>query len=183
MKLSIDDLKSERQWRSATGLDQKRFAKLVLLVEVSYPILFGKTIQERQAECPDEPHLNTYTDLLFFTLFAVKSGLTYDLIGLVTGMDGSTAKRLQDLGLAVLQHTLAQAGYAPKRRFQSVEEFKTYFHKHSTLIIDATEQRTQRPTNTDYQKLMYSGKKKRTPSSRWFSLRRIVTFIMSVDAG
>lgn len=165
MKLSIDDLKNERQWRSATGLDQKRFAKLVLLVEEGYQGLFGKTIQQRQAECPEEPHLNTCTDLLFFTLFSLKSGLTYDLVGLVTGMDGSTAKCLQDLGLQVLQYTLVKNGYAPKRKFQSVEEFKVYFFKHSTIIIDATEQRTQRPGDTNYQKLMYSGKKKPTPSS------------------
>ena len=76
MRLSIDDLKNERQWRSATGLDQKRFDKLVLLVEDGYQTLFGKTIQERQAECPDQPRLSTCTDVLFFTLFSLKSGLT-----------------------------------------------------------------------------------------------------------
>lgn len=166
MKLSIDDLRNERQWRSATGLDQKRFAKLLLLVEQSYQDMFGQPIQERQAECPEVPHLNTYTDLLFFTLFSLKSGLTYDLIGVVTGMDGSTAKRLQDLGLSVLKHTLIKAGYAPKRSFRSPEEFQAYFQKHKTLILDATEQRTQRPTDMEYQKLMYSGKKKPTPSSQ-----------------
>lgn len=152
MKLSIDDLRNDRQWRSATGLDQKRFTKLVLLVESSYKTLFGKTIQHRQAECPDEPHLCTYTDLLFFTLFSLKSGLTYDLLGVVAGLDGSTAKRLQVVGVSVLQHTLTQAGYAPKRRFQSVEEFKMYFQKHHTLIIDGTDQRTQRPAHSEYQK-------------------------------
>lgn len=165
MKLSIDDLKNERQWRSATGLDQKRFAKLVALVENGYQTMFGKTIQERQAECPDEPHPSTCRDRLFFTLFSLKSGLTYDLVGLVTGMDGSTAQCLQNLGLEVLRYTLAKNGYAPKRKFRSVEEFKAHFFKHSTIIIDATEQRTQRPSDTDYQKLMYSGKKKPTPSS------------------
>ena len=165
MKLSIDDLRNERQWRSATGLDQKRFVKLCLLVEEAYHEMFGQTIQQRQAECSDEPHLSTYTDLLFFTLFTLKSGLTYDLLGVVTGMDGSTAKRLQELGLSILQYTLTKAGYAPKRRFHSVEEFKTYFDKHRTLIIDATEQRTQRPADADYQKQMFSGKKKHTPSN------------------
>ncbi len=55
MKLSIDDLRNERQWRSATGLDQKRFVKLVLLVEDGYQTLFGKTIQERQASALMNP--------------------------------------------------------------------------------------------------------------------------------
>ncbi|WP_460974139.1 hypothetical protein [Spirosoma migulaei] len=80
-------------------------------------------------------------------------------------MDGSSAKRNQDLGLAVLQQTLAVSGYAPKRNFRSPEEFQIYFQKHKTLIVDATEQRTQRPKSADYQELMYSGKKNPTPSS------------------
>ena len=74
-------------------------------------------------------------------------------------MDGSTAKCLQNLGLEVLQYTLVRNGYASKRKFRSVEAFKSYFFKHTTIIIDATEQRTQRPGDIDYQKLMYSGKK------------------------
>ncbi|QIP16907.1 hypothetical protein G8759_31850 [Spirosoma aureum] len=74
-------------------------------------------------------------------------------------MDGSSAKRNQDLGLAVLQQTLAISGYAPKRSFRSPEEFQIYFQKHKTLIVDATEQRTQCPKASGYKELMYSGKK------------------------
>lgn len=160
MKLSIDALKTDRQWRSATGLDQKRFVKLLALVEQSYEQIYGLTIQQRQAECPQEPALSTYTDLLLFTLFSFKSGLSFDLLGFTTGMDGSTAKRNQDIGKAVLDHALFQSGHAPKRSFASVEEFKEYFHKRGVMLIDATEQRTQRPGDPDYQKQMYSGKKK-----------------------
>ncbi len=177
MKLSITALKTDRQWRSATGLDQKRFAKLLIWVERSYEQIYGKTIQQRQAECPDEPALTTYTDLLLFTLFSFKSGLSYDLLGFTTGMEGSTAKRNQAIGQAVLQHALIESGHAPKRSFVSVEEFKDYFQKKGTILIDATEQRTQRPADSDYQKDMYSGKKKPIPSSQWFWLLRIVIFI------
>ena len=76
-------------------------------------------------------------------------------------MDGSTAKRNQDIGKAVLEYALVESGHAPKRSFASVEEFKTYFYKKGTILIDATEQRTQRPSDLEYQKQMYSGKKKR----------------------
>ncbi|RYF55186.1 MAG: hypothetical protein EOO39_38340, partial [Cytophagaceae bacterium] len=38
-----------------------------------------------------------------------------------------------------------------------IREFKAYFFKHSTIIIDATEQRTQRPGDVDYQKLINPG--------------------------
>lgn len=163
MKLSITDLKTDRQWRSATGLDSRRFHILLSFFEKSYQELFSQTLQERQSECPDQPHLNSYEDLLLFTLFSLKSGLTYDLLGLVTGMDGSTAKRSQGLGLTVLKHTLVSTGHAPKREFKSPEEFQDYFHKHKTVIIDATEQRTKRPGDREYQKQMYSEKKNHIP--------------------
>ena len=160
MNLSVTALKTDRQWRSATGLDQKRFAKLLTWVERAYEQIYGQTIQQRQAECPDQPTLSTYTDLLLFTLFSFKSGLSYDLLGFTTGMDGSTAKRNQDIGQAVLEHALIESGHAPKRSFASVEEFRVYFQKKGVILIDATEQRTQRPTDSDYQQDMYSGKKK-----------------------
>ena len=76
------------------------------------------------------------------------------------------AANRQDIGIAVLEQTFVSSGHAPKRGFTSVEEFKTYFSKKGTILIDATEQRTQRPANSDYQKQMYSGKKKPIPSSR-----------------
>lgn len=168
MNLSITALKTDRQWRSATGLDHKRFTKLLTWVEQSYEQIYGKTIQQRQADCPDKPALNTYSDLLLFTLFSFKSGLSYDLLGFTTGMDGSTAKRNQDIGQTVLEHALIQSGHAPKRSFASVEEFKDYFHQKGPILIDATEQRTQRPSDSDYQKDMYSGKKKPILSRQWF---------------
>ena len=160
MNLSITALKTDRQWRSATGLDQNRFAKLLIWFEQAYEQIYGKTIQQRQVECPEEPALNTYTDLLLFTLFSFKSGLSYDLLGFTTGMDGSTAKRNQDTGRTVLERALIRSGHAPKRSFGSVEEFRAYFYQKGTILIDATEQRTQRPTDSEYQKQLYSGKKK-----------------------
>jgi len=98
MNLSITNLKTDRQWRSATGLDQKRFAKLLVWFEQSYEQIYGRSFEERQAEYPGKPALSTYADLLLFTLFSFKSAgrpcrLPYDHLGFTTGMDGSTAKR------------------------------------------------------------------------------------------
>ena len=52
MKLSTDDLKNERQWRSSTGYDQSGFCKLIPLFERTYLKLFGKLLPERQADGP-----------------------------------------------------------------------------------------------------------------------------------
>ena len=123
-----------------------------------YPTL--KTIEERTSESPNSPSITKYDDLLFFTLFSLKSGLTYDLLGLVSGFDGSNAKRNQSMGIEVLKGALSKLGVLPKREFKNVEDFKTYFESSKTLILDVTEQRTQRPQEQEEQKDNYSGKKK-----------------------
>jgi hypothetical protein len=82
MKLKISDLKTERQWRAATGFDQARFEKLLALFTASYLHLYGKSVAHRQAEIEVTPSLTSVEELLFFTLFSLKAGLTYDLLGL-----------------------------------------------------------------------------------------------------
>ena len=163
MKISITDLKNERQWRSSTGYDEKRFLKLLTLFEQNYVKTFGKTLPQRQADGPKKSVIETVEDLLFFTLFSLKSGLTYDLLGLVTGMDGATAKRNQDTGITILKSMLYHHKFAPARSFDTPAEFEHYFRQYDTLIIDATEQPTQRPIDEYEQKNNYSGKKKDIP--------------------
>lgn len=164
MKITIADLKTERHWRSSTGYTKDQFYKLLTIFEKTYLAIFGKTLPERQAEGPKESLITSTEDLLFFTLFSLKSGLTYDLLGLVIGLDGSNAKRNQDTGIRVLKSVLYENGYAPSRSFDTVDEFTAFFHKHNTLIIDATEQPIQRPADQVQQKKTILERKKDTPS-------------------
>lgn len=163
MNISTANLKTERQWRSVTGMDKPRFDKLLLAFQAAYERHFGQTIEERQANNPQECVVTTYEELLLFTLFNFRADLVYDLLGFVSGFDGSNAKRTEDLGVTILQSTLLELNHTPKREFKTPEEFKEYFKKHTTLIIDGTEQRRQRPANNLAQKEAYSGKKKLTP--------------------
>jgi hypothetical protein len=160
MKITIADLKTERHWRSSTGYTKEQFFKLLTHFEKTYLAIFGKTLPERQAEGPKESLIKSTEELLFFTLFSLKSGLTYDLLGLVIGLDGSNAKRNQDTGISVLKSMLCEQGYAPARSFDTVDEFNTYFHKYDTLIIDATEQPIQRPADQVQQKKLFWKEKK-----------------------
>jgi hypothetical protein len=162
MKLDRQALKTERQWRAATGKTEAQFMALLWYFTRSYESMFGETIEERTSKSPNQPTLTSYEDLLFFTLFSIKSGLTYDLLGFVSGMDASNAKRNQTLGLEVLEQALVDSNNLPKRQFVSAEEFKAYFEKHKTLLFDATEHRTQRPSEEEAQIDNYSGKKKPT---------------------
>lgn len=166
MKISISDLKTDRQWRSSTGYDQKRFAKLLVVFEKKYQEIFGEKIEEIKSRSPKKSVIKNCEELLFFTLLSLKSGLTYDILGLVTGMDGATAKRNQELGILVLKTVFQETGDAPKREFKTVKEFESFFAQDETLIIDGTEQYIERPKNKDKQKKNYSGKKKLTRLKR-----------------
>jgi len=163
MKLKISDLKTERQWRAATGFDQARIEQLLGLFTSSYLHLHGESVAERQVDLEVTPSLTSEAELLFFTLFSLKAGLTYDLLGLVCGMETANAKRNQELGLCVLEQALATAGCLPKREFKDAAEFAAYLKNEPTLIFDGTEQRTQRPSHDAAQKEHYSGKKSATP--------------------
>jgi hypothetical protein len=166
MKLQISDLTTERQWRAAIGADQARFAKLLGLFTASYRELFGHSVAQRQADLEVTPSLQSEQELLFFTLFSLKAGLTYDVLGFVSGMDAGNAKRNQALGLQVLEQALRAAQCLPQRRFANAAEFAEYYQHEETLIFDGVEQRIQRPSDNEAQKDHYSGKKSATPSKQ-----------------
>ena len=163
MKLTIADIKDDRTWAAVTGLSKARFDKLAPLFRASYLQLHGKTVAQRQGALDLPPSLATEEDLLFFTLFSLKTGLTYDALGFVSGMDRANAKRNQTLGLQVLQHTLRQADCWPARSFAQAEEFAAYLQAEEKLIFDGLEQRTQRPPEHEAQAACYSGKKSVIP--------------------
>jgi hypothetical protein len=162
MKILSSDLKTERHWRSATGMDKDRFYKLLVGFEKSYLLEYGQRLSERLVKNKRGYCIHNEEELLLFTLISLKSGLTYDLLGLMCGMDMSNVQRNQEIGVRVLQHTLKLTGDLPKRNFMNLDEFETYFAGEETLIIDATEQRTVRPSELIEQKNNYSGKKKDT---------------------
>ena len=85
MKLDLTTLTTERQWRSATGFNKDKFDLLLVHFQESYETIYGKTIEQRTSESPNSPTITNCANLLFFTLFSLKSGLTYDLLGFVSG--------------------------------------------------------------------------------------------------
>lgn len=164
MKLQMTDLTTERQWCAATGYTQKQFEQLLALFTSSYLKLYNQPVAARQADLEITPTLTSERELLFFTLFSLKAGLTYDLLGFVSGMDASNAKRNQQLGLDVLQEALTTAQCLPARKFADAAAFKQYVKNEPTIILDGLEQRRQRPQDNEVQRDFYSGKKNVIPS-------------------
>lgn len=160
MKFGVSDLTTERQCRAAIGMDKERFYKLLVGFKKSYLEIYGMSLKERLVDNKVGYCINSEEELLLYTLFSLKSGLTYDLLGVVSGMDASNAKRNQDTGLAILGRTLSALSCMPKRNFMNSKDFEDYFAATEHLIIDATEQAIQRPSDKEQQKDCYSGKKK-----------------------
>jgi len=156
-------LRNTRQWKATTGLTKDQFYHLSEKFGEAYEDIFGKTLEVRQGNGTVESAFKTASDLLFFLLFSLKTGLGQDALGFIFGLDGSNVNRRKKLALRIMHVTLTKLGVMPKREFEDIEEFKAYFKEHKSLILDGTEQRIQRPSNQEEQKDFYSGKKNAIP--------------------
>lgn len=156
MSISYKSIRSDRQWQSSTGLSKVQFFKLSELFGQMYEEIFGESLESEGRS------FSTYADLLFFGLYSIKSGLTYDLLGLSFDLSTSSVYENQSVVLRVLESTLLQGGHLPLRAVENEEAFKVYLNEEPSILIDATEQRIQRPSKGEEQRQDYSGKKKPT---------------------
>jgi len=166
MKTRHTELRSERQWKSATGLSQAKFEYLSNLFKQEYKNLFGRSKEENLAESPKPSQIETEEDLLFLLLFSLKTGMTEDVLGLIFGIERSTFSKNRAIALRVLSSALLKINVMPMREFASIEEFEKHLEAHPEIIIDGTEHRVQRPENQEVQKECYSGKKNVIPLKR-----------------
>lgn len=160
MKFTASDLKQARQWRATIGMSEEQFYILLPVFKKAYFETYQEELAKRKVEVNIDYCIEDEEELLLFTLFSFKSGLTYDVLGVVCGMNGSNAKRNQKIGLEILAKTLTGLDVMPKRKLLTVKDFEDFFKEEKDLIFDATEQRIQRPGDNEQQKETYSGKKK-----------------------
>lgn len=162
MAISYKDIRTERQWHASTGLSKEEFRSLTILFSTSYEEFHGTTLSEQIENRVDDPKFKTYEDLLFFLLYSLKSGLTYDLLALSFNLSRSVVFEQQATQIRILQMALQRHNHLPRRRFESFEDLEKCLKGYDELLIDGTEQKRQRPGNQEDQKDDYSGKKKHT---------------------
>lgn len=152
---------SDREWRAIVGFPEKKYLKLLDLFEKAYASTNNLPLGDRMAHTgASKPVFEKCEELLFFTLYSLKSAITYDRLGFSFGMDQATAKRNETLGLKLLQLALKIDNQLPVREFHSVADFRNHFYEDATLVIDGMEQRIPRPVDKTEQEGTYSGKKK-----------------------
>lgn len=157
--LSYKQIKNERQWKASIGLSSTAFKKLSEQFSQTYMTFHGISLNDSSANLSVSLLLPTYSDCLFFVLFQLKNGLSYDSLGLLINTDGSNAQRNFEKYFSILEMTITNMGFMPKRAFKDLSEFEAYLASEPELIVDATEHSTERPKGNDRQKASYSGKK------------------------
>jgi hypothetical protein len=103
--------------------------------------------------------LKSTEEKLFFVLFFIKNYPTYDVLGMNFGISRSDAFKRIALYTKALELSLKNAGHLPA---ESIEQLNKLLGNEKVIIIDATEQKKNRPKNKEKQKDYYSGKKNST---------------------
>ena len=144
------------------GVDNQAFIKLTTLFASAYEQKRKQSLEETLLENPNGNNfkIKNYSDFVFFILFVLKAGLTFDQVAFIFKIDLAGTKRYFDTGLNLLYSALASNNFLPIREFDSPADMNAYFSSNREIIIDGTEQRIQRPQNKEKQRDTYSGKKK-----------------------
>lgn len=160
MELNYKGIKNDRQWRATVGLREEKFHLLVSLFKASYEELHGVSLEQGAANLKKEMSLTTYEACLFYVLFELKNGLTYDVLGFLVGVGSAQAYKIFEKYQKILEISLFQGGHLPKRNFETIGELKELLKAEGEIILDVTELGVQRAGEYEEQKKDYSGKKK-----------------------
>jgi hypothetical protein len=163
MGLSYTAIRTERQWRSATGLSQERFNLLAAEFGKSYQQHYGVSVEEKMKNLGHQFIFTTYEQMLFFVLFVLKNTLTWDNAGLVFGISGPDAYLNFTRFFPLLQTALERLSCLPIRDLKDWQKLRSAFSQQLVLLMDGSELSVQRPENEQQQQQAFSGKKKDTP--------------------
>lgn len=152
--------RTERQVKAVIGMSPKQF---FIMLPVFEQFLNAKKEENKKDKIkPDngkEGQLKTPSDKLLFILCYLKCYPSFDVIGFIFDMSGSSANTWFSKLLPILIETFDHLAILPKTEFESIEELRDAFKEIDTLVIDATERVIQRPQDKNLQKEHYSGKK------------------------
>lgn len=107
--MTYQGIKTDRQFKSATGYSKAKFDRLYEGFEKTFHEENGQSYEEYVLENVTEPpKLQTLESCLFFTLFQLKNGMIWDNLGFVFGMSGTSAHDNFKRYVAMLERTLAK---------------------------------------------------------------------------
>ena len=154
-------LKQNRLLRALTGLNSKAFQSLLLTFTQVYEQTLRDKPRQRSVGGGLLARLRTFEHKLFYILFYFKCYPTFDLAGILFDIDRSQAHHWAHRLQPILEAALGEKKALPERQINSVQAFIERFPGVERVVMDGTERPIKRPTDSEKQKLNYSGKKKR----------------------
>ena len=154
-------LKQNRLLRALTGLNSKAFQSLLLTFTQVYEQTLRDKPRQRSVGGGRKARLRTFEHKLFYILFYLKCYPTFDLAGILFDIDRSQAHHWAHRLQPILEAALGEKKALPERQINSVQAFIERFPGVERVVMDGTERPIKRPTDSEKQKLNYSGKKKR----------------------
>ena len=154
-------LKQNRLLRALTGLNSKAFQSLLLTFTQVYEQTLRDKPRQRSVGGGLLARLRTFEQKLFYILFYFKCYPTFDLAGILFDIDRSQAHHWAHRLQPILEAALGEKKALPERQINSVQAFIERFPGVERVVMDGTERPIKRPTDSEKQKLNYSGKKKR----------------------
>lgn len=147
--------KTDRQYSASTGLKISEFEILYTEFSKHYepkkPLLIGKSKQ---------PVFQDKREALFFVLFHLKTGVSYQVLGLSFNISDTSAVTYIEKLKPILKKSLTILQMIPKGLFESQADFDKTFEGIGEIFIDATEIPVARADKYENQENFYSGKKK-----------------------
>ena len=154
-------LKQNRLLRALTGLNSKAFQSLLLTFTQVYEQTLRDKPRQRSVGGGLLARLRTFEHKLFYILFYFKCYPTFDVAGILFDIDRSQAHHWAHRLQPILEAALGEKKALPERQINSVQAFIERFPGVERVVMDGTERPIKRPTDSEKQKLNYSGKKKR----------------------
>jgi hypothetical protein len=78
MKITVNDLKQDRQWRAALGVSEAQFKTLLPPFTAAYFAQYQAGLAERKVDVNIEYCISSEEGLLLFSLFSLKIGTSHD---------------------------------------------------------------------------------------------------------
>lgn len=152
------NVKTDRQYSASTGLTKAEFEALYEYFEEYYKpkplLLIGRS---KQSQFQDK------REALFFILYYLKTGLSFQVLGLAFNLSDSSAHSYIKRIKPALKASLMALNMMPETLFVSQADFDKAFEGVEDIFIDCTEIPVERSGNQDIQKEFYSGKKNSIP--------------------
>lgn len=149
-----------------TGLTVEEFDQLAVDIEPMWKAsertrLTSRT-RQRVVGGGGQYKLERFKDKLLVPLMYYRLYVTYELLSWMFRVDVSNLNRLvHRLEPLLAKHLKEQPPTPLRRRIRNWEEFQTTYSELTEVVIDGTEQHTQRPRGQKRQKPYYSKKRKR----------------------